>query len=505
MISNILLPIVYTLLSYVLVYVVRILYRNWTSPLKFVDGPSCVNPILGHLQLISDNPGITNEWRAQYGPTFMAKGMFFVRSLIPLDTLCCSAHVPQKNELHTKDLKAVAHIVTHGALYQKTHTSLGNQRRILGEGILSVELDPHKRQASHPMSTMSVLPCLLRQHLASDHFINNPAFGIPQIRAMNEIFVEKGNMMRDMLTKRLRDNRGPATIDLSSWFRQVTLDIIGQAGFGYQFNALQTHGKDEAELGTVFRQLFHSPKANLYRSIQLAQVLVPALKLLPLPGSHVTCVAQTRLRAIGKTLFYESKAKSASISDGKGLNRGRDLLSLLIKANMSDEIQASQRLTDDEVISQIATFVSAGHETTSTALSWAAHALSQNPEIQDKLRQELLSLPTDNPSMDKLNSLPFLKNFVRETMRLYAPVVFHLRNIRRGGYPPLLGVKIRLIWVPNRGGTLRTFGHPPHQNLRKWVPSIRNKPCNQLRIHPLLALPVIVVMPSCRPSTDHVM
>ncbi|CAK5272001.1 unnamed protein product [Mycena citricolor] len=254
---------------------------------------------------------------------------------------------------------------------------------------------------------------------------------------MNEVFVEKGNMMRDMLSKRLGDERGPVTIDLSSWFRQVTLDIIGQTGFGYQFQALQTHGKEEAELSTVLRQLFHSPKANLYRSIQMAQIVVPALKLLPLPGSYVTLVAQTRLRAIGKTLLNDSKAESAAISDAKQFNRGRDLLSLLIKANMSNEIPTSQRLSDDEVIAQIATFVFAGHETTSTALSWAAHALSRNPDIQEKLRQELLSLPTDNPSMDELNSLPFLENFVRETMRLYAPVAFTQRMASQDDVLPL--------------------------------------------------------------------
>lgn len=43
-------------------------------------------------------------------------------------------------------------------------------------------------------------------------------------------------------------------------------------------------------------------------------------------------------------------------------------------------------------------------------------------EAQTKLRAELLAVPTDNPTMDELNSLPYLDFVVRETLRVHAPV-----------------------------------------------------------------------------------
>jgi hypothetical protein len=58
----------------------------------------------------------------------------------------------------------------------------------------------------------------------------------------------------------------------------------------------------------------------------------------------------------------------------------------------------------------------------SAAATWALFALTQNVEVQKRLRDELLTVSTDKPTMDELNGLPFLDCVVRETLRLYAPV-----------------------------------------------------------------------------------
>jgi cytochrome P450 len=50
---------------------------------------------------------------------------------------------------------------------------------------------------------------------------------------------------------------------------------------------------------------------------------------------------------------------------------------------------------------------------------WALHELSLAPEIQTKLREELLTVETDTPSMDELSALPYLDAVVKETLRLH--------------------------------------------------------------------------------------
>jgi len=67
-------------------------------------------------------------------------------------------------------------------------------------------------------------------------------------------------------------------------------------------------------------------------------------------------------------------------------------------------------------------FLVAGHETTSAATTWALFSLTQHLEAQNKLRNELLAVRTDNPTMDELNALPYLDAVVRETLRIHSPV-----------------------------------------------------------------------------------
>ena len=73
----------------------------------------------------------------------------------------------------------------------------------------------------------------------------------------------------------------------------------------------------------------------------------------------------------------------------------------------------------------------------STATTWALFALTQNREAQDKLRNELLSVGTDNPTMDELNALPYLDLVVRETLRLHAPVASTMRVAIQDDIMPL--------------------------------------------------------------------
>ena len=55
-------------------------------------------------------------------------------------------------------------------------------------------------------------------------------------------------------------------------------------------------------------------------------------------------------------------------------------------------------------------------------MSWTLFGLCQNLEAQGRLREELLTLDTDDPTMDELKSLPYLDMVVRESLRLYSPV-----------------------------------------------------------------------------------
>ncbi|KAF7304212.1 hypothetical protein MIND_00653400 [Mycena indigotica] len=380
MIVGILLPVAGTLVAYLCAHALLIFYRNRASPLRrILPSPPTQNIVLGNFKQIADDATLTSKWREEYGSTYLFHGLFSV------------------SELFTTDLKALNHIMAHPEIYQRPPTQRDTIRRLIGEGVLFAEAEQHKRHC----------------HL------QNPAFGTIQIRAVTQIFVEKALQLRDLWAK-----EQSGTIEVISGLRKMTLDVIGRAGFGYDFAALD--GTGNTELDQAFTGLFHAPNSKLYGALRVAQSMMPILKLFPVPGQRLLNAARERMFVISRQIIEESKAhllaEDEELDKLNSLDRRRDLLSILLRANMSADLPDHQKLSDNEVVAQIPGFFLAGHETTSSAAAWALHALSTNKAAQTKLREEVLSVDTDHPTLDELNALPYLEQVVRETLRAHSPV-----------------------------------------------------------------------------------
>ena len=125
---------------------------------------------------------------------------------------------------------------------------------------------------------------------------------------------------------------------------------------------------------------------------------------------------------------------------------------LPVRANMSENVQT--KLSDEEMISQMATLMLAGHETTANTLTWYLWELAKNPDFQDKLREEVLAMRQQisargetEVTVNDLDSMTYLQagmkvhnstpstlysepNAKQETLRFHA-IVYHL--FRRAG------------------------------------------------------------------------
>ncbi|CDW59268.1 p450 domain containing protein [Trichuris trichiura] len=75
-----------------------------------------------------------------------------------------------------------------------------------------------------------------------------------------------------------------------------------------------------------------------------------------------------------------------------------------------------------EVIAQCTLYMLAGYETTSNALSYTIYELARHPEVQEKLRSEIMDNHTDEnekPSYESVQRMVYLDCVIRETLRLY--------------------------------------------------------------------------------------
>ncbi|KAK9768806.1 cytochrome P450-dit2 [Basidiobolus ranarum] len=88
----------------------------------------------------------------------------------------------------------------------------------------------------------------------------------------------------------------------------------------------------------------------------------------------------------------------------------------------------NKTLTFEDMISEMVTLISAGHDTTASALSSVMYILAKYPEIQTKVREEAESefkfdpSSLEIPSMAQLQSLKYLEAVIKEAMRIYVPI-----------------------------------------------------------------------------------
>ena len=96
-----------------------------------------------------------------------------------------------------------------------------------------------------------------------------------------------------------------------------------------------------------------------------------------------------------------------------------DLLSMLLAAR--DE-ETGEAMSDDQLRVEVTTFLLAGQETTSLALTWTWYLLSQYPDAQRRVEEEIDTVLAGRaPEYADLGHLPFTRMVVDEALRLYPP------------------------------------------------------------------------------------
>ncbi|AST92513.1 cytochrome P450 [Sutcliffiella cohnii] len=106
-----------------------------------------------------------------------------------------------------------------------------------------------------------------------------------------------------------------------------------------------------------------------------------------------------------------------------------DLLGMLMAAR--DE-KDGIGMTNTQLRDELMTIFLAGHETTANALSWTLYLLSQHPDKEEKLKDEISRVVLKRePQAEDFMKLPFAQNVVWESMRLFPPAYVVGREVDR--------------------------------------------------------------------------
>ncbi|MCW3034551.1 MAG: cytochrome [Solirubrobacterales bacterium] len=260
-------------------------------------------------------------------------------------------------------------LVSHASDFQWREGSFRDLIGLMGDGLLTIDGDFHRR------SRRIMLPAFHRDNIAAS---------VDVIRTETERAIEQLE---------------PGTsADLYDWTRHLAMRVAMRALFGLDPDSGRAQAIDAAGL-------FEEALA-FYASDYLLRVFRGKRS----PWGRMQ-VAARKL----DTLIY------AEIADRRASGRrGSDILSLLLDAEDED----GSRLNDRQVRDEVMTLLFAGHDTTTSTISFMFYELARQPSIAERLRAEQRTLLTDGrASAAQLlgGELPELEMVVDETLRKYPP------------------------------------------------------------------------------------
>ncbi|XP_020663156.3 cytochrome P450 4B1-like [Pogona vitticeps] len=105
-----------------------------------------------------------------------------------------------------------------------------------------------------------------------------------------------------------------------------------------------------------------------------------------------------------------------------------DFLDILLLAK--DE--KGRPLPHEDIRAEADTFLAAGHDTSTSAISWLFYCMAQNPEHQQKCREEIKALLEDQDTIkwDHLRKMTYTTMCIKETLRIYPPISVMLRLLK---------------------------------------------------------------------------
>jgi cytochrome P450 len=138
----------------------------------------------------------------------------------------------------------------------------------------------------------------------------------------------------------------------------------------------------------------------------------------PRPGGNAMRAHETRLRRAVTELV---KARRA------GASGGNDLLARLIRAS---DAETGQSMPDELLVDNILSFLIAGFDTTAFALTWTLYLISQSPEWEARIIEEVQQVAGEGPvTSAHVGRLVVVQQVLKESLRLFPTAPLIVRDI----------------------------------------------------------------------------
>jgi cytochrome P450 len=259
-------------------------------------------------------------------------------------------------------------------------------KTIVGNGLLTSEKDFHLKQRR------MIQPAFKKTHITSyaEDMINT-----------TDTYISRWGTMEERL--------------VSDDMMNIALGIISKTMFSMEFD------EGASIIGEPMEEVMNT-------AVRRMRSLLPLPLWVPVEKNRKFKEAVKDLDEVLFRLIGERKQAEAE---------HEDLLGVLMRAK--DETDGL-KMDDSQLRDELMTIFLAGHETTANALTWTLHLLSQHPEIQNELYEEILEVTGGGPvKPEHFSRLVCTQNVISESLRLYPPAYVIGRQADEdteiGGYP----------------------------------------------------------------------
>ncbi|MEU8776828.1 cytochrome P450 [Streptomyces sp. NPDC048606] len=272
----------------------------------------------------------------------------------------------------------VAELSDESRFRKNVHADLVEIRRFAGDGLFTA--------FSH------------EENWRKAHDILMPAFSLGAMRDYHPTML---GVARSLIGKWDRA-AGREGVDVSEDMTRLTFDTIGLCGFGYDFESFR---RDEA----------HPFVEAMGRALAFTQDTTESL-----PGTD--WLRPGRTERFGRDVAVMTDLVDEVIRQRRlsGDTRTDDLLGRMLH---TPDARTGLPLDDVNIRNQVITFLIAGHETTSGALSFALYHLTKHPEVLARAQAEVDALwgdeETPDPGYADVGRLTYIRQVLNESLRLW--------------------------------------------------------------------------------------
>ncbi len=272
------------------------------------------------------------------------------------------------------------------------HVGLGiaNLRPVAGDGLFTAYNHEPNWQLAHDV----LAPGFSREAMAGYH---------PMMLAVAERLTEHWD----------RAAAGGRPVDVPGDMTKLTLETIARTGFGHDFGSFE-RARPHPFVTSMVGTLTYAQRLN--------SVPGPLAPLLLRRAGRRNAADIGRLNRIVDEVVRVRRAGRSGGGEGDLLDRMLD----------TAHPETGERLSAENVRRQVITFLVAGHETTSGALSFALHHLAREPEVAARARAEVDRVwgGTAAPGYEQVAKLRYVRRVLDESLRLWPTAPAFAREAR---------------------------------------------------------------------------